>query len=734
MKPAPSVAPDPAGTAGRWLWFAGVAGVVFAARLREIHLYSSETPFLDQWDAEAREILVPWLQGKLAWSDFFAPHNEHVPAWARLLAWLQALVLGRWDPQIQATLNAGLHGTFVGVMALWFRRTLPLFPAFLLTALAVVLTSLPFGWENITWGFQSHTPLALLFVFLHVHGSFTHSPGSARWWLAQVAGLAAFFTYGSMWAAPAAVLLTALWTAAPGRRRWIAATVLTVAGLALLLWARTRQDPATTLTLVAHSPQEFLAAFLLQLGWPAAWPGSCALLCLPSLLLALQLRRKAPAENFDRIVLALAVWSVAQAAAFAFARGGNYIGFVSRYGDLLALGLVANGVALWRLWHGSRAWRAALIGVLALGWIGLLAPGLVQISTRGHTQYFHEHSEQWALVRREAVWRYLSSKDLGALSTLEVRQSLYPDPEVVAQVLDQPGLAALLPASLRPDETPVRGDFFSSADARIRSLWGTFAATAVLLLLLALVLARRDAAPPAPTPALGVGPDPWSWPILAALALASGALIFLWPKPLEFSPEKRWLALLNPPGTREVSFRFTTTTTYPDARLIGGAALMPGDFRNRFFGTHVDGPDFTGSAQSSVFPLSSPWLIIPYAGFPASEGNGIYLRIADAHGTVLKEWACPGPNVTDIDFWAVDARGFTGSSASILLVDGRTDNEGWVAVAPPQPATGPERAEADRRDRSSEPTRYGQASLGILAMVALVLCIFTALTARRRKA
>ena len=372
--------------AGRWLWVLGVAGVVFAARLREIHLHAGETPFKDQWEAEARQILVPWLEGKLSWRAFFTPHNEHVPAWARLLAWLQAAWLGRWDPQLQATFNALLQGCFAGVVAGWLRRSLPRWPAFGLTVLVVVLGSLPFSWENSTWGFQSHTPLALLFVFLHLHGSFARPAGSTGWWLAQAAGLAALFTYGSRWAAPAAVMLTALWTAAPDRRRWMAAALLAAVGLTLLISARVRQDPGLTQALTAHTPREFLAAFLLQLGWPAVWPGACILLWLPSFLLALQLRRRAQADNFDRVVVALAVWAAAQAAAFAFARGGGYIGFVSRYGDLLALGVTANGIALWRLAQASRSWRVLPAAVLALVWLATVAQGLQLISTRGHTE------------------------------------------------------------------------------------------------------------------------------------------------------------------------------------------------------------------------------------------------------------------------------------------------------------------------------------------------------------
>ena len=718
--------------AGRWFWFLGAAGVVFAARLGEVHLHSGETPFLDQWEAEARQILVPWLQGQLSWTAFFAPHNEHVPAWARLLAWLQAACLGRWDPQLQATFNAALHGWFAGVVAGWLRRSLPLWPAFGLTLLVVILGSLPFSWENSVWGFQSHTPLALLFVFLHIRGSFNHSPGSTGWWLAQAAGFAALFTYGSMWAAPAAVMVTALWTAAPDRRRWIAAAILAVAGLALLLAARGRQDPGLTQALTAHTPQEFLADFLLQLGWPAVWPGACVVLWLPSMLLALQLRRKASAENFDRIVVALAMWAAAQAAAFAFARGGGYIGFVSRYGDLLALGVTANGVALWRLAPASRSWRIGLAAVLALVWLATVAQGLQLISTRGHTEYFHERSELRARIRRAAVRQYLATKDISSLSSAEVRAVLYPVPAVVAQVLDQPGLVELLPVSLRPNDSPTRGDSLSAAAERVRSLWTELVAAGIIVLLLGWWLAGRNTAP---VPPFAFASDPWRAPVLFLLALASGGLVFLWPKPLEFSAAKRWQALLAPPGTvAGLTFHVTTETTYPKDNLAGGAALWPDDFRNFFYGTLIGGADFTGIAQSSRFPITTPWLIIPFAGYPVSAGNGLRVSIEDADGQRLEEIGCPGPNPADIDFWAVDVRAFSGRFARVMLYDGRKETESWVAAAPPQPAGSPDLADVHRRDRAAEPTRFGQNSLGIIALASLLLAAISALASRPRRA
>ena len=695
-----------------WLWAGGAAAIVFAARCREIQLYAGETPYLDQWKVEGQQILLPWLQGTLSWKAFFTPHHEHIPAWTRLLVWLQAAWLDRWDPRLQCTINAALFGAFVGVWVGWLRRTLPLLAAMILSLLTVALAVLPHGWENSTWGFQSHVPLALLFVFLHVCGSFEQTAGTAGWWLVQTAGLAALFTFGSMWAAPAAVVLTAWWTAAPGRWRWLSPAVLAIAGLALLFAARSVQPHTGAFTLGANSPPQFLAAFLVQLGWPAQWPGAAALLYFPTFLLALQLRRNDRAENADRIALALALWAAAQAAAFAYGRG-SYLGFVSRYGDLLALGVLANGFALWRLLQGYRSWRPFL-AVLALGWLAAVGHGLQWISTRAHTEYFHERSPVWALLRRDAVRQYLATMDATQMSTETVRGILYPDPAVVTTVLDQPGLRRLLPVSLRDDGTRAEGDFISAAATHLRDFWPALAASGTVLLLLGSCLTWRDHLPPVPT-SLAMSGDRIRLPLVAALCAMTGGLLFLWPMPFEFRPVQRWSRMLRPPDVvTGLSFRITTPTTYPVDNLTGGAALWPEDFRNTFYGTHIDGPAFTGRAQSSPFPLTSPWLVIPYAGFPASVGNSLRLQIEDQGGHPLAEITCPGPNPVDIDFWSVDVRAYAGQQARIVFFDGRNDGEGWLAAAPPQPAQDADRARRLQRGWPQERTAGAHQSLGVI--------------------
>jgi len=434
----------------------------------------------------------------------------------------------------------------------------------------------------------------------------------------------------------------------------------------------------------------------------------------------------------DRTVLALALWAAAQAAAFAYARG-SYVGFVSRYGDLLALGVLANGVALWRLFQSGSRWARLLVAALSLGWIGAIGLGLQTINVQGHTLYFHEHSAQWAQARREAVRQYLATKDRCFLAGADVRAVLFPDPAEIAQVLDNPALAALLPASVRADHRPASSDFASEAARSLREFWVEFTCCGGLLLFTGAMLSWRNIEPRRQENALPPPPGGANAAALAVLALGSASLLLLWPAPLEFRTDRRWAHFLTPAGTvPNLSFQIVTESNYPKDRLAGGAALWPEDFRNTFFGTHIDGPAFTGIAESSAFPLKSPWYVVPFAGYPVSAGNALRLRIEDAAGNTVEEIQCPGPNPgpgpTDIGFWAIDVRRYAGKTGRLVIHDQRNDAEGWVAAAPPQAAAdGPKVAAAHRRGWAAEGTLSGLRSLQVISATFLLLAAFSTL-------
>lgn len=694
-------------------WAVAIGLVVFALRLREIALHAGDVPFLDQWRIEALEIITPWLKGELGLAAFFAPHHEHLPLWTRLLAWLQVAGFGTWDPRVQMVFNAAVHATWAGLLAGWLRTHFSHGAAWLLGLLLVAVAGLPHAWENMTWGFQSQFPLALLALFLFVREALFNPVGSPRWWGAQVIGFAGLFTLGSFWVAPLLLFAVNLWTAPRAWRRWLAPLGLGVFG-AIVLWLAIRvQPPVGALSLRATELREFLDVWFFALGWPAPLPGLAVLLYLPVFALALRLRGAAEASALDRALLVFGLWSAAQAAGLAFARGALGPDFVSRYGDLYALGAVANGAILLRLAGDARRWILP-----GLAWVAAVAWGLFVINTNGHTAYFHARSAERAAFRRAAVSDYLLKQDDSKLRSLEARQLIYPDPSTVLRQLDDPQFAALLPDS-------VRGGSFPG--------WAhLFAAQWLLLLGAGVGLAWMSAGQSTPrtATALARGGSP-AGPLILVTATSAAALL-LWPRPTAWNQEERWAQLLFPATPlREVAMHFDSSTTYPDDRLWGAAALSPESLRNMFRGTHVDGPGFTGRVVSDPFRLESPWLVVPFAGYPIAPGNGLALVIEGGPlGLLSTRLLCPIPVRRDLGFWVLDVSASQGKSARLELIDARTGEEGWLAVAPPQAF--PDRKSAERLGAAwnAERTLAARRTLAALAVVGLLGLVGTAL--RRR--
>lgn len=679
----------------QWFWLGGCGLLVLAARSREVHLHGGDIPVLDQWKAEAADLLRPWLEGRLGPADFLRPHNGHVPAWTRLLAWLEVVVTGRWDPRTQMAVNAVLHAGFVVVALRWLRTGLAPWAAGAASALLVTTAALPFAWENITWGFQSQFPFALLFLLLHVPGVLTLPPYSRGWWAAQLAGLAGLFTLGTMWTAPLAVGLVLGWTGSARRPGWLVLAGLVAAG-GLLAWIA---PTATDSALFVHTLPVFLHAWFVQLGWPT----DTVLVNLPLFLLALQLRGRRDAPAYDRVVLALGLWSALQATAIAYARSAEYIGFTSRYGDLLAVGLLANFLALLRLAAGRSVARwAAAAGLGA--WLGVVGTGLYTISTTSHTAYFHQHSAERNARRAEAVQGFVRDGDIGHLADGQVRDILFPDPAQVAVQLAEPRIRALLPALAGPSA-------IGTAVRWVQRHWAWVALLGVAAAGWGLAGWGRPESPPA----LDWRPDPWRLPLVGGVAVAAFAALFLWSRPFVFGEVTRKTRLLQASGTiAPLRYAYVGPALYPAERMVGAALVTPGEVRNLFFG-----PVDLATVRSNSFHLVTPRLIVPFAGDPRAPGVALRLVVEDNQGRVLHTYTCAEPRPADVGFWEVEVTANQKRPAYLELSDQSAGAAGWIAVAPPQYAWKPGQAEIRSRAWAAEATAPTHDALGRVGVLAV---------------
>jgi hypothetical protein len=617
------------------------------------------------------------------------------------------------------TWNAAFYAGFVWLAARWVWSVFRATPAAAITLLLLLAGSLPHAWENIAWGFQSQFPLALIAVFLLVHGCYTYPAGSRRWWLAVAAGGAGLLTIASFWLAPLAIVAGWLWTGPLRRADLAAPKILAATGAIALLAIRLSVD--NSFTQGTHSSLQFLHSYLHLLGWPSLLPGSVAVIQLPWLIHALRLRRQADATPVDRIILVLGLFNLLQAAALAFGRIGDTQDFVSRYGDLLFVGTLASAGALARLTPRSDGERTRFL-LLTVLWGALTVAGLVRNSTGGHAAYFHEFAGEKAALRLSAVQTYLADGNRTVIESPGARAVLFYDAELVERLLAQPKLAALLPASVNPANAPdAAGNFVRALQAR----WPWLVGGGLLCLLAGAGVCawrRVDADPLGPLPAPA---DPWRWRVAAALGGSALVATLAWSNPFALDASTRWQRWLGgEEALKGLTFAFTTASPFGPERLQGAAPITPEILRNQFFGTAPEGPGFTGTVVSSPFVITKPWLIVPYAGYPVGHGNGMRVRLVDAQGNQAgEEIGCPGPNQEGVAYWAADVRAHVGKRARLVLYDGRTDTEAWVAASPPIPAESPDLALSLAHGLAAESHSSVRISIAVIALVGL-LCAF----------
>ena len=438
----------------RWpvlLAILAVAGLAWGAKLMLIRAYGSDVPYMDQWDAQADQIYIPWTEHRLAASAFWAPHNEHRLPLTRLTNFGLTVVNRQWDPLLEMSVNAALHAAFAAaLLGLARRQTRGV--AFAGVALVVAaLFALPFAWENTLAGFQSQfyflawTALGFLWLALPA------APLSARWWAGVAVGLVGLGSMSSGFlcavAALGVVVLRAVWC----DRHWtwrdcVAAIIyLAICVVGPLLVTYVPGHAVLKVTSVG----QWLHVFCHVLAWPAnGWLGAAVVLQLPLVAFLLGRLRARRLDSPDAVLLGLALWSWGQVAAVAYSRGNLGMGNSPRYYDLYAIGIALNAIALARGWR-SRA--AKLWPVVAVVWVAALAYGLREQTAQAYRDYLDSFPSVKATERRRLA-DFIRTGDLAALRRAP-EELPYISADALAGFLSHPGLRPPLAIQAVPVET-----------------------------------------------------------------------------------------------------------------------------------------------------------------------------------------------------------------------------------------------------------------------------------------
>lgn len=426
--------------------------IIVGSKLWLINTAGTDLPYWDQWNAEAGSLFIPYINKTLSIVDLFKPHNEHRIFFTRLLSLGLMLFNHQWDARLAMVVNAIIH-SLSAVILFWIMIRLEGPKALGLGFLAVALAfSLPFSWENTLAGFQSQFYFLFLFSLLSIALLVLHKPMSIVWFAGVITAVASIFTMASGFLSICAVFLIITLRLLKEPETWKAG-IITLLGCFMIIVI----SLLLTVTVKGHEVfriRSFMA-FVTAMGRNLAWPNIkhprlAVVSMLPMIMLIFHyIRSRERNLKAEEMTIGLGFWVVLQSAAIAYARGGG-ISIARRYMDIMSMGMVVNAFSivllLTRYHNRSRTGRIwpALFGI----WIILCGTGLVSLTSQTLRNEIplrkYYYNQQAAHVRA-----FVATDDIRHLTGKQGEEIPYPCPYYLAQILRDPIIRKLLPASVR---------------------------------------------------------------------------------------------------------------------------------------------------------------------------------------------------------------------------------------------------------------------------------------------
>lgn len=478
---------------------------VVGSRLLLIDRYGSDLPHWDQWDAELVGVIQPYRNDTLNWENLIQPHNEHRILLTRLLVLGLFLENGQWDAKLEMVVNVFLQTLVAVAMFLLGKGQFGRAAIQMWWFVVAIAFSLPFGYDNTLWGFQSQfylmSAFSLLLFWVGSRRPF-HS-ASYQSGLLLVCATILLFTLGSGFFA--ALALLGVWCFElilhpQERQSWRSRVLPLIILLGSVVAGWLLHEPvAEHQGLKAGSTLEFFHALTKLFSWP--WSGLSSLLraCLVALglwmpwlsyvFLITKLKSKFSGQHL--LILSIGLWVALQMAAMAASRGAGALPPPSRYTDTLIFGLLVNFLALWSLFHllPNLKWRQCH-ALLSVAWVALAGWGLASVTKdnllvdiplrhRIHqeqhtnvTNFVLDNEDEHLLGKPpgevphpfpEQLIAWLRDPAVRAILPFSVREPL-PVHAIDTEELDSPGFSAQgLPPGLPPSPGHwVRGSFISS--------------------------------------------------------------------------------------------------------------------------------------------------------------------------------------------------------------------------------------------------------------------------------
>jgi hypothetical protein len=455
--------------------------LILGAKLALIHYAGNSTPFWDEWDGDAADVIQPYVSGTLGFADLFQAHNEHRIVFTRLETLAIFNISGFWDVVLQMIINAVFHAATVLAATAALARVLDRGRALVAIAACAVVFAIPFGCESTLVGFNVQFYLLTAFSFASLYCLAPARSWSPRWWLGTLFAVASFLSMASGALTLAGPIGLYLLQIANGRRagfrEWLGIGVHVA--IVLVLVGLTPTIPGSEAT-HAHSLGMFLAALATIASWPwkTALPG--AVVYLPAVAFLVRTLKERPEASDARwLNVATLGWLAAQYAAFAFGRATGPVS--SRYLDVFLVGVMMSLVsALWLLAQRAGEMRSRRrIAVAVMTWLAIVGVGLARTAIADLPGQV-EVRRDTATIETSNVRGYLATGDFSYLDNKPFLSIPYPSAERLRDLLDVPAIRSALPPELLSQ--PPRVDAVQSLKEALLRFWGLFVGAGSLLL------------------------------------------------------------------------------------------------------------------------------------------------------------------------------------------------------------------------------------------------------------
>lgn len=426
--------------------FCAIASIRWAL----IHAFAVDMPWMDQWNGEGTDVVIPCLEGRFTLADAFKPHNEHRIVLTRLLCAALFSLNGAWSPLLEsyaaALIPAATGAVFV---ACWRSLYGPRLPTALLAGV-IFCFALPLSTLNLLSSFQSQMAFLVLFSLPALCLAADHRWNGARVVAAlALAGLASLsISSGAItFATLAGIWMLHAWADRGRRLHWGLAAVVAAIATGIAMRFLVVQVPQHAV-LRADGPEDFLMALTKYLAWPCGL--GLVLVWGPAILvgLAARLSKAAPTRQIV-FPFAILCWVGLVIVSASFFRGADGAGPADRYHDLLSPALLAAlclPAALARL-----PIRDPLGPRIAAVYQGLLVAILLHEGLSGIAGLSAEHQRLASCAANlNAAQRPNADMDR-LIHTAEPTVTLpFIDPNLVLWFLRHEQAGRLLPAAVRP--------------------------------------------------------------------------------------------------------------------------------------------------------------------------------------------------------------------------------------------------------------------------------------------